>query len=271
MPFRVNYHTHTFRCHHASGDAIDYARVAAKAGMVALGISDHVPLPDHRWQEVRMAMGEIDEYTDAIDAARAAVPELTILTGAECEYDPAYHSFFQDELIGRRGFHYLIGASHFIEVDGRWKGSFEGLTNARLLSSYARQCVRTMESGLFIGLAHPDLIGNSNAEWTEDTRACAREICAAAAALRFPLELNSYGIRKPWIQSRDGARPSYPWPPFWRVAAEEGAPVMLSSDAHRPADVAAGYDELAAIRDRYQLVEIDPLAERVAALRAARD
>src|SRR5688572_6691111 len=127
VPFAANYHTHTYRCGHASGDAIDYARVAAAAGMRALGMSDHVPLPDDRWAEVRMDLVELDGYLAAIARAAAAEPGLTVLTGAECEYDAPYHAFYQDELLGRRGFDYLIGAAHFTEIDGRWKGSFEGM------------------------------------------------------------------------------------------------------------------------------------------------
>ena len=44
-----NYHTHTYRCQHARGDCVDYARVASELGMEVLGFSDHTPLPDGRW------------------------------------------------------------------------------------------------------------------------------------------------------------------------------------------------------------------------------
>ena len=30
--FQENYHTHTFRCHHAAGDSLEYALAAKKAG-----------------------------------------------------------------------------------------------------------------------------------------------------------------------------------------------------------------------------------------------
>ncbi len=268
MPFTANYHTHTFRCHHASGDAIDYARIAVAGGCKVLGISDHAPMPDGRWINVRMAMEELDAYEAAISAAQATHPQLTMLVALECEHLDENESFYRDELLGRRGYDYLIGACHYSEIEGAWRSSFEGLSTVAKLQAYAKQCIRTMRSGLFAFIAHPDIIGCSNAEWSEETAACARDICAASAALEVPLELNAYGIRKPWIQTADGKRPTYPWPPFWEIAAEEGALVVLNSDAHRPQDVLAGYDELAAIRDRYGLREAD-LGRLVAAPKLA--
>ena len=38
-----NYHTHTYRCHHAIGKEEDYILNAIKAGYTELGFSDHAP------------------------------------------------------------------------------------------------------------------------------------------------------------------------------------------------------------------------------------
>ena len=94
-----NYHTHTFRCKHATGDVVDYAREAFNGGATILGISDHVPWPDHRWDEVRMDISQLDEYEQAIDYARKTYPKLKILKGMECEYNKEFHSYLEDELL----------------------------------------------------------------------------------------------------------------------------------------------------------------------------
>ena len=39
----ANYHTHTVRCQHASGDDRAYVETAIKNGMRVLGFSDHCP------------------------------------------------------------------------------------------------------------------------------------------------------------------------------------------------------------------------------------
>ena len=59
-----NYHTHTYRCKHATGDVIDYAKAAIEADLTTLGMSDHAALPDNRWNNVRMSMLELDDYED---------------------------------------------------------------------------------------------------------------------------------------------------------------------------------------------------------------
>ena len=40
-----NFHTHTYRCKHATGDILDYLEQAKKDGCKALGFSDQCPLP----------------------------------------------------------------------------------------------------------------------------------------------------------------------------------------------------------------------------------
>jgi histidinol-phosphatase (PHP family) len=257
MPFTTNLHTHTFRCQHASGDASDYARVAAKAGMSVLGMSDHTPLPDGRWPDMRMALSELDEYEAAIALARSEFPQLRILIGLECEFALEYEAFYRDEILGRRGYDYLIAGCHYTPLGGDWIPSFGGLDSARTLRAYADYTIRSMASELFAFVTHPDLIGCSHQAWTTDTAACARDICQAAATLGVPLEINSYGVRKPWMNTSTGPRPAYPWLPFWETAADMGVSVVLSSDAHRPIDTAAGYQEVSAIRDLFKLHEAD--------------
>jgi histidinol-phosphatase (PHP family) len=222
-----------------------------------LGFSDHTPLPDGRWADFRMGLDRLDEYEAAVRRAREEQPTLIVLLGMECEWMPELRGFYEDELLGARGYDYLVGASHLTEIDGEWRGSFDNTTTAHALGAYAEQCVRTLESGLFAFLAHPDIIGCCNQAWTADTRACARDICQASARLGVPLEINGLGFRKPRIDSADGLRAPYPWAPFWEVAAEEGVRVVLNSDAHHPDHVLANYDDVAALRDRFALVEAD--------------
>ena len=108
-----NYHTHTFRCNHADGDASDYAEAALNKGFTLLGISDHTPLPDNRWLYMRMGLSALPAYVRAIEEAQSKYTDLIILKGMECEWAPEYHNFFEDVLLGQYGFDYLILGSHF--------------------------------------------------------------------------------------------------------------------------------------------------------------
>lgn len=65
---KVNYHTHTTRCHHANGSDEAYVQAAIQAGFKELGFADHTPWLEAspNIQHIRMAPGEIDDYVTSI-------------------------------------------------------------------------------------------------------------------------------------------------------------------------------------------------------------
>jgi histidinol-phosphatase (PHP family) len=252
-----NYHTHLYRCKHATGDVPDYCRAALDSGLSVLGISDHAALPDDRWPEIRMDYSELPDYCDSIDNARLEFPELVILKSMECEYDDAYDSHYREVLLGELGFDYLIGAAHLFPHDGEYLWVYGGATTGKRLRSYAEYFIRSMESGLFAFMAHPDLFGCTYLSWDANTEACSREILDAAVDIGMPLEINGYGLQKPKVETPEGIRPMYPWNRFWELAAEYDIEVVVNSDAHKPENVVCGMAEALSIAERYGL----PLAD----------
>jgi len=248
-----NYHTHTYRCKHATGEVVNYANAAIKQGITVLGITDHTPLPDNRWLGIRMAIDELPNYVNAIAQAQAKYPQLTILIGAECEYATEYHSFYLEELLGEWNFDYLILGPHFFPYQGEWLASHSDILCKETLKAYTNYLIQSMESGLFAFVAHPDLFGITYEEWDQHTEACSREILQAAETLNIPLEINGYGLRKPYIHTKSGTRPMYPWLPFWELAQDYDIEVIVNSDAHRPEDVGANIDDGLAIAKQFNL------------------
>ena len=237
----ANLHTHTYRCGHAIGDAADYAQAAMQASLQVLGFSDHVPLPDNRWKEVRMHMQERSAYLEAVQAAAEKYPQLTIYAGFECEYFLEYHSYYS-ELLESGMCDYLIGSVHFIPLDGSWQYISDAVTTPKTLACYTDLVIKTIDSGLFPFIAHPDLFASSYLSWDAEAKACSRAICEAAADKKIPLEINGLGFRKPYVPDagRGGAlRPPYPLKEFWDIAREYDIIVTINSDAHRPEDIAA--------------------------------
>lgn len=261
-----NLHTHTYRCKHATGAVADYCRAAIERGLTVLGITDHTPLPDNRWLDVRMDFDQLQAYNDEIDAARAAYPELVLLKGMECEYADQYAAYYRDTLLGELGFDFLIGGAHYFPCRGAWTGVYGGTTDAATLRAYADYVIASMDCGLFAFLAHPDLFGNAYLRWDADAVACSRDILQAAEALGMPLEINGYGLRKPTIDTPDGPRRKYPWTPFWEIAAEYDVPVIVNSDAHRPEDIVANMHEGLALADAcgLTLADVDGLVASLA-------
>lgn len=264
MKVLANYHTHNFRCKHAEGDVADYAKAAVAKGLEVLGISDHTPLPDGRWSGIRMTMAELPDYCRAIDAARAAFPELVILKAAECEWDAPYDGWYREALLGQREFDYLIGAVHWFPHEGEWLRIFDPISGDGLLRSYTRHFIRTMRAGIFTFMAHPDAFGLFHRKWDAEAEACAREMLAAASDLGVFLEINALGLRRPMIDTPDGPRHIYPLEKFWEIASEFDVRVVANSDAHRPDDLAGKLVDAWRIADRYGLKRAD-LSHLVAA------
>ncbi|MGK5091125.1 histidinol-phosphatase [Deltaproteobacteria bacterium TL4] len=248
VQIKNNFHTHTRLCRHAVGDAVDYARYAWENGIHTLGISDHTPFPDNRWLDIRMSFDQLDLYERSIADARNEFPEMSLLKGLECEYVPEFHSYYQDELLGKRKFDYLIGAEHHTPFQGRWLNSFFELEDARHLNAYAKYMIAMMETRLFAFIAHPDIFGMSHLLWDEDAIACSRDILQAAEETQTPLELNANGFRQIPVESSTGFRAPYPWKPFWELSSEYSIQVLCNSDAHTPKQMLANLSEV------YQLV-----------------
>lgn len=247
-------HLHTWRCKHASGDASAYVATAVAGGCLIAGMSDHAPTLDGRWIDHRMALVQLDDYENAIHQARLANPRATVLMALECEFVEEFAAFHRD-LLTTRGYDYLVLGQHFAPHQGRWLNCFSETRSPITLKAYAAALIRGMESGLYAFVAHPDIFGCGGTLWGPDQVACAEEICAASARLGVPLELNAYGLRKPFVNADDGPRPMYPWLPFWTIAARHGCQVVLSSDAHRPQDTLAGFVEINAMRKHFGLNE----------------
>ncbi len=254
---KTNLHTHTYRCKHADGDVDDYCREAVAADLHTLGMSDHTALPDDRWLGVRMAYKDLPSYMQTITDAQKKYPQLTILRAAECEYDEAYASYYRDELLGEYNCDYLIGAVHYFPHKGEWLSPFFDMNAPDLMHSFADYFIKSMQSGLFAFMAHPDNFASSRMHFDEEAKTCVRAMCEAAADLNVYWEVNGYGFRKQNVQTPYGERNQYPLEEFWDIASEYPIRVVVNSDAHRPQDVAANLDDALDLANRKKLKVVD--------------
>ncbi|MHC4871895.1 MAG: histidinol-phosphatase [Planctomycetota bacterium] len=247
MKITENYHTHTGRCNHAEGAVMEYVEAADRAGLKVLGISDHIPFPDNRWQSTRMKFSYLESYEKEIEEARARFPKMEILKAFECEYFPDDHDYFVSYLKDK-DYDYLIAGTHWvIGDDGR---DFTAIDDYDSFKTYETQLIRSMESGLFAFMAHPDMCFGDYLKWDRLAEDFTRIICAAAERTNIPLEINGYGFRKHKVRTSAGRRLRYPLEEFWKVAAEYKIEVVCNSDAHRPEDVAGNISDAMAIAEK---------------------
>ncbi len=226
----VNLHTHTARCHHASGTEREYVEAALAAGMTTLGFSDHVPVPfpSGYTSRVRMTVGQTRGYVEALLELRDEYAgRIEILIGYEAEYYPDLFDAMMAN-ITQYPLDFVVLGQHFSrnEFDGRYVADPCG--DRAAFAAYTDQVIAGMRTGVFSYLAHPDLFHYVGEDADEVITVEARRICEAARETGMPLELNLLGI---------AAGRHYPDERFWRVAGEMGLPVVLASDAHSPGAV----------------------------------
>ena len=94
----ANYHTHTYRCHHADGTEREYVERAIENGLKIFGFSDHVPMPfpDGHQSGYRVRIEALEDYVRTVEGLREEYKkDIEILLGFEAEYYPAH---FEDML-----------------------------------------------------------------------------------------------------------------------------------------------------------------------------
>lgn len=222
-----NFHTHTYRCHHAKGQDRDYVEAAIKAGYTEIGFSDHVPylFPTDYYSNFRMKPEETEEYVNSVRALQEEYKDkITIRLGFEVEY---YPKIFQNLLDFLKPFHYdyLILGQHFTgnEFDKNSFYSGHETKSIEILDKYINQTLEALKTGEFLYFAHPDLI-----HYTGDKKIYEERMTYFVKELKklnIPLECNFLGF---WSKRH------YPNKTFWKLVAEEQNPVIIGLDTHQP-------------------------------------
>lgn len=222
-----NFHTHTCRCGHASGEEADYVRCAIEGGIRHMGFSEHIPFQyadGYQQLGVRVPVEEALAYRDTVLALKEKyADQIDLHLGFETEYFPQY---FPQMLENARkwGAEYLILGQHYV-LPEHPKSPYSGkpTTDEAALARYADSLIAAMDTGVFTYIAHPDVYNFVGDDAIYQAQM--RRVCAAARKKNIPLEINFYGIRD---------HRYYPNALFWEVAGEEKCPVTFGFDAHDP-------------------------------------
>ena len=254
----ANYHTHTARCHHATGEDEEYINRAIAEGIKILGFSDHAPYiyPEGYESFYKMTPNESAEYFSSLRHLRDKyLDKIEIHIGYETEYYPALWDKTFDFWKSTNPPEYLILGQHFVREEFSATGErivhcAKGTDECAMLSRYIDTVIAGLETGAFTYLAHPDVI---NFYGDEDFyKAEVERLVLRTKELNIPLEVNLLGMR---------LNRHYPTPLFWEVASRHCPDVILGSDAHAPERVADKNEIIAALRfaDKYKLQVVDTL------------
>jgi len=234
----ADYHTHTPLCHHASGTPEEYVDAAVAAGLGEFGISDHAPQSPEPYDDWRMAAADLPRYLDWIAQARAhADGRIPVRAGIECDWIPGNHAWIE-ELAARYNWDYLIGSIHYLDGwdfdNPKWLGHWAEVDLENLWARYWQAYAEMAGTGLFDILAHADLVKKFGFVPADDPARHYEPAVEAILASGAAIEINTAGWYKPCDEA-------YPAPGFLQLAAMAGIPLVISSDAHAPDEVARDF------------------------------
>jgi histidinol-phosphatase (PHP family) len=234
-----SYHNHT-DFSDGRGTVAKMAAAAEQAGLGEFGISDHLVLhPEGRTFRWSMRLERLEEY--AAEVRRAArTARMPVRLGVEADFFPETAAKTR-RLLARQDLDFIIGSVHFaadFSIDENPR-SWERLTAPQ------RQAKWTLYWGLVAQLAasrvfdivgHLDLPKKFGCSMAAETPEAALAALDAIAEAGMAVELNTSGWRQP-------CREAYPSPALLREARRRGIPILISADAHAPADVARSFPE----------------------------
>jgi histidinol-phosphatase (PHP family) len=204
---------------------LSYCEVAKSRGVRQMGITEH------------------DRYLDKIDVAafqeaREGSLEVALRLGIEIDFVPGQEERMDSDSTALP-YDYVIGSVHRVdgdEVDRATDQSvYERYETYELYAAYYRNVREAALSGRFEVIGHPDLIKIFRRYPDRDISPLLEETADAVAESGVVVDVNAAGLRKPVGEI-------YPSQKFLEMFHRRGVPIILSSDAHAPEEVAAGYD-----------------------------
>ena len=243
----TDYHVHTDRCGHAGGTMRAYVEAALARGLDEIAFTDHVPLyflpgedPD---PSIAMTRVELPGYVDEVHAlGEEFAGRIDVLLGIEADYAEGHEAALR-EILDAHDWDVVLGSVHWVAgdwIDAPGSGArHEREGTATLWREYYRLIGKAAATGFFDVLTHFDLpkkFGHRMPPEVADAEAAAVE---ATRRARVAIEVSSAGLRK-------AVGEEYPAPPLLQSLVAAGVPIVFSSDAHAPAEVAWGREAIEA-------------------------
>jgi histidinol-phosphatase (PHP family) len=232
-----------------------YRAVADERGIAELGVSEHVYRFEQAltvWQHPlwrEFAVDDIDAYCEFVRA------RTDLRLGIEADFVAGAEDRMAN-LLQERDFDYVVGAVHFLREHSIDMDDYSvwdrGHSAEEIWERYFQTLAEAARSGLFDILAHPDLIkvwGADRPRPEGDPRRYYEPAIEAIAEAGIAVEVSTAGLRK-------RAQELYPAQALLEMCVEAGVPVALSSDAHRPEDVGADYDQALELLERVGISEL---------------
>lgn len=239
----TDYHMHTKRCGHATGEVAEYVAEARRKGLAEIGFSDHLPFVTHRDPRYTMDVSELADYQRDIERARDGAKGLAVKIGIEADYMEGKEAEI-GRLLAAYPYDFVIGSVHFIKKwafdDPREKEKWENADVDAVYRRYYGLLQEAARSKLYDIMGHVDLVKKFGHRSGEDLSDLVADTARAFKESGVAVEINTSGLRKP-------VKEIYPELSLLKIYRRHGVPIVFGSDAHAPGDVGADFDKAAAL------------------------
>ncbi|NLM53069.1 MAG: histidinol-phosphatase HisJ family protein [Firmicutes bacterium] len=261
----VDYHLHTSRCGHAQGNPAAYLAVAVEKGLSEIGFADHFPLELLGFtpqEPVTMQAAELDAYVNEIKQLQKQA-DIAVKLAVEVDYFPGKESRTKD-VLSTYEFDYIIGSVHYLDdwdfTHPALQKRFDEVNIDEIYQQYFTLIQQLALSGIFDVVGHLDVIKKFSYFPRHDWSFLVEETCRILKKADICVEVNTSGWRAP-------VKEVYPGVFFLSKCQEMNIPVTLGSDAHRPQEVASGFQWAKLILSKLGFKEIATFSARKRTMR----
>jgi len=242
-PISYDYHMHTKRCGHATGEIDQYIAEARQKGLLEIGFSDHLPFVTHRDPQYTMALSELPEYHKDMEEARDAHKDLSIKIGIEADYMEGKSEEIK-ALVDAYPYDFVIGSVHFIKKwafdDPREKEKWENADVEMIYERYYNLLQQSAKTGIYDIIGHADLVKKFGHRSKNDLTDLVDQTARVFKETGVCIEINTSGLRKP-------VKEIYPHSDILKIYNKYDIPIIFGSDAHEPEHVGADFDKALAL------------------------
>lgn len=223
-----NYHIHTKRCGHATGEDKEYVEAAIKAGFKEIAFTEHMGYKGWDDPNERIFYKDLQKYINDIDLLKEEYADrIKIYTGFEFE------NFFdqQDHIKSMKAkVDFLICGQHAMN----FTMYYEHGSDDDDIDVYADQIIAALDSGLTKYVAHIDYFMLGVENFSKRNAIAVSRICDAVLRNDAYIEINLKGMKYGKKDYHGSMQYIYPHYDVFKIVAEKGCKVVLGYDAHYP-------------------------------------
>ncbi|MCL7746850.1 histidinol-phosphatase [Halalkalibacter alkaliphilus] len=238
----IDYHTHHYRCGHASGSLRDMIEEAIAKGFQQIGLSDHSPLffyeEDHFNPGMTMAKSEFPNYVAEVIRLRDEYEKrIDVRVGVESDFIEGWEDYYRS-IYAQYPFDYIIGSVHYfggyhVFDPKRWEDP--SVDPDQIYREYFTLIKKSVDRCFFDILGHADAVKGLKYPASSDLTKEMDETIEAIAKSGVTVELNTSGVRK--------CGEVFPSPEFLYKLNKRGVTFTFGSDAHSPNELGYAWTE----------------------------